>query len=56
LEWDDFHSELESMVGHSNWLDSEGEEIDIEGTAAAVITPVEVDTTPCIELYDSGAS
>jgi hypothetical protein len=55
-EWDDFHSELESMVGHSDWLDSEGEEIDIEGTAAAVITPIEVDTMPHVELYNSGAS
>jgi hypothetical protein len=55
-EWDDFHSELESMMGHSNWLDSESEETDIEGTAAAAITPIEVDTTPHVELYDSGTS
>ena len=55
-EWDDFHTELESMEGHSDWLDSEDEEVNIGGTAAAVIAPVEVDTTPHVELYDSGAS
>jgi hypothetical protein len=56
LEWDNFHSKLESMVGHSNWLNSEGEETNIEGTATAVITSVEVDTTPHIKLYNSSAS
>ena len=56
LEWDNFHTELESMEGHSDWLNSKDEEANIGGIATAVIAPVEVDTTPCVELYNSSAS
>jgi hypothetical protein len=39
-----------------DWPDIEGEDWHTEDTATAVISPDEVDTTPHVELYDSGAS
>ena len=50
LEWDNFHTELESIEGHPDWLDSKVEETDIGGTAAAVITSIEVVTVLCVKL------
>ena len=55
-ETEDFRAELEGSNEHLDWPDNEGEDWHTKDTAAAVITPVEVDTAPCVELYDSGAS
>ena len=55
LEREDFRAEPEATEERSDKLDNEGEAFNVE-IAAAVITPVEVDAGPRIELYDSGSS
>jgi hypothetical protein len=55
-EVEDFHAELEGSDVCLDWLDIEGEDWHTEDTATAVISPDKVDTTPRIELYNSGAS
>jgi hypothetical protein len=52
---EDFCAELEGSDMCLDWLDIEGEDWHTKDTAMAIISPNEVDTTPCIELYDSGA-
>jgi hypothetical protein len=65
-DWDDVQAKVESTREQSDELESvgdgpdklnnEGEDHDIEETAAAIITPANVDCTPCTEIYDLGAS
>ena len=65
-DWDDAQTEVESIrelsdeletVGdRPDKLDNEGENLDIEETAVAIIVPADADSTPHTEIYDSGAS
>ena len=55
-EDEDLRAELEGSDVGLDWPDNEGEDWHTEDTAAAVISPDEVDTAPRTELYDSGAS
>jgi hypothetical protein len=55
-EVEDFHAKLEGSDVHLDWPDIEGEDWHTEDTAMAIISPNKVDTTPHVELYDSGAS
>ena len=54
-ETEDFRTKLEGSNEHLDWPDNEGEDWHTKDTATAVITPIKVDTTPCIKLYNSGA-
>ena len=53
---DDSSAKSEGKGEHSNWLDNKGEAWNIKGTAIAAITPIEEDTDPWTELYNSSAS